>query len=122
MNKRLPDEQFDALARACYRQATEAVPPQLQFKLRPRPETRIHAGGWQLRGWPLGAALAGTAAAAVLAVGLGIGWQGPTPQPQAPQQTAAVGNGNDAPSTLLDEDPDFYAWLGSSEARQLAME
>ncbi|MDO5505630.1 MAG: hypothetical protein Q4F49_04980 [Pseudoxanthomonas suwonensis] len=116
------DDAFDARARACYRQALAAVPPQVAFRLRPQPTRRPVTTG---RSWQLGAALAGTVAA-VLAVGLGLGLRDPapstTPLADAPAVTAAAATGGAPPATVLDEDPDFFAWLGSAEARQLAME
>ena len=65
---------------------------------------------------------AGFAFAAVFAVAVGIDLMpstetpAPAPTPQVAATTPATSN------TILDEDPDFYAWLASTEVQQLAME
>jgi hypothetical protein len=46
----------------------------------------------------------------------------PEALPQAaPEATVAVSGADDA-TVLLDRNPDFYAWLASPDAEQLAME
>jgi hypothetical protein len=68
--------------------------------------------------WPLGAAFA---AAAVIALAVGLRLH-PEALPQAaPEATVAVSGADDA-TVLLDRNPDFYAWLASPDAEQLAME
>lgn len=109
---------FDARARACYRQAADTVPPQIRFKLRPRPATTRTT---QRRPWILGTALAGAAGALALAIGIGQ-WQ-PDADTGMPVAAADDGIGNAADTaTLLGSSPDFFAWLGSDEVRILAME
>lgn len=120
------DAAFDAAARACYRQAADAVSPQLRFKLRPQAQGQRTQLVARPRRWALGAALAGTAAVALMALGLGIGLQPPAGNPASNDGlVASIGSSppaTDIPATALDEDPDFFAWLNSTEARQFAME
>lgn len=113
MNDTLRDDRFDASMRAHYRAATDSVPMRVRVALRaPRSDARAPWGmRWQ---WPAG--LAAALAIGVLAFNLQR-----APQPAAPallaQATTAPANAD--PLAL---DPDFYAWLASSDAQQLAME
>lgn len=73
----------------------------------------------------------GFAAIGALAVGLALRMQ-PSPAPTAHDpSTAAAATPASVPSAVaapvagnvaLDQDPDFYAWLGSADSSQLAME
>ncbi|MFT3896833.1 MAG: hypothetical protein QM719_03945 [Thermomonas sp.] len=109
------DDAFDARLRDTWRSAVDAVPPALAWRLRsartPTPARRAPMG------WPLGAAFA---AAAVLALAVGLRPH-PAALPSATTVAASAGNADDA-TALLDRNPDFYAWLASPDAEQLAME
>lgn len=111
------DDAFDAGLRATWREAVDAVPPTLARRLRPAAtESRAPAR------WPLGAALA---AAAVLALAIGLRSHPAGAPEAAPATTAAnaIAAGGDGSLTApLDRSPDFYAWLASPDAERLAME
>lgn len=118
------DARFDAAVRARHATALAHLSPQVRAQLAQR-------RGAALRGQPPGPrqhrlrfAVAGFAALCALALGLRL-----YPQSQSPQAvpaTAAVpvtaAASNTGGSLPLDEDPDFYAWLGSADAPRLAME
>ncbi|MEP6908701.1 MAG: hypothetical protein ABI858_12090 [Pseudoxanthomonas sp.] len=77
--------------------------------------SRGHAWRW----------MAATAFSAVLAVALGVQFMpGTGTRPGAPPTVAAAGKDAGDNDTLasLDESPDLYMWLASSEAELLAME
>ncbi|MFN3311002.1 MAG: hypothetical protein ACK40R_04740 [Thermomonas sp.] len=120
---------FDAGVRARHAEALQRLSPRVQAQLAQRRNAA-------LRGQPAAArrshrlhyATAGLATLCALALGLHF----QPPPSEAPgallpaATTAAVAasphKATRAPSTLLDEDPEFYAWLGSSDARRVAME
>ena len=118
------DARFDAAVRARHATALAHLSPQVRAQLAQR-------RGAALRGQPPGPrqhrlrfAVAGFAALCALALGLRL-----YPQSQSPQAvpaTAAVpvtaAASNTGGSLPLDEDPAFYAWLGSADAPRLAME
>ncbi len=118
------DARFDAAVRARHATALAHLSPQVRAQLAQR-------RGAALRGQPPGPrqhrlrfAVAGAAALGALALGLRL-----YPQSQSPQAvpaTAAVpvtaAASNTGGSLPLDEDPAFYAWLGSADAPRLAME
>lgn len=114
------DDAFDARMRETWGTAVDAVPPMVARRLRPAArETRAPSR------WPLGAALA---AAAVIALAIGLRPQAlNAPNPahavatNAATTTDAVASTDDG-ATPLDRNPDFYAWLASPDAEQLAME
>lgn len=109
------DNGFDARLRDTWRTAIDAVPPTLAWRLRPAAREQRETRSAR---WPLGATLAATAAIAI-AIGLRLH---PAALPASTQTAdiAAVDSG-DATSTL-DRNPDFYAWLASPDAEQLALE
>lgn len=114
------DEDFDTRLRDTWRTAIDAVPPTLARRLRPAMrETRAPSR------WPLGAALA---AAAVLALAIGLRPQAvnaPNSAHAVATTAAAATSGTastDDITAALDRNPDFYAWLASPDAEQLAME
>ena len=114
------DARFDASMRGLHRAALANVSPQVRWKLRPaqqpsqRETARRRFGRW------LPAPLLAGAAAAVLAVALGIGlW--PAEQ-AAPGATPVATVDSDDGAGVLEQDPDFYAWLASDDASLVAME
>jgi hypothetical protein len=107
------DREFDARLRDTWRTAIDAVPPTVARRLRPAVrETRAPSR------WPLGAAFA---AAAVVALAIGLRPHPATSPTAAPAPAVATINAGDA-TAALDRNPDFYAWLASPDAEQLAME
>jgi len=112
------DDAFDARLRETWRSAVDAVPPTLSWRLRAA-RTPARAERPPIR-WPLGAAFA-TAALIALAIGLR---PHPAGLPQAVPATTVAVSGASIEDTAapLDHSPDFYAWLASPDAEQLAME
>jgi hypothetical protein len=68
----------------------------------------------------MGTALAGVAAA-VFALALGVSLWRPV-EDANPATGALVAVSPDDGATVLEQDPDFYAWLASDDADLLAME
>ncbi|MGS1080209.1 hypothetical protein [Pseudoxanthomonas beigongshangi] len=111
---------FDSRARQAHAAALTQLSPQTLTRLR---AARRQAPSASRRAWPW---LAATAFSGVLAVMVGLQWlpSSPTPAPAA-DEPAVAANASDAAlpaNTLLDENPDLYLWLASSEAPPLAME
>ncbi|AXA83507.1 hypothetical protein DCD74_01295 [Lysobacter oculi] len=118
MNDPLRDDRFDAAMRARYHAAADALPMRLRVALREAPAPR--AAWWAHWQWPAGLATA-------MAVGLVAFTLQRAPQPaKPPVATNAANAASPSPSPAsadpLALDPDFYAWLASSDAQQLAME
>lgn len=112
---------FDATMRDSYRLATQQVSAATRARLR---QARHAATSGEARkrsySWPL---LFGGAAAAVFAVAFGLGLREQAlPPGSAPPATVASTAGYDDTASALDQDPDFYAWLGSSDAELVAVE
>lgn len=115
--KRIPENEFDAHARGLHAAALTRLSPQTLLRLRAAREQAGRAS--QRRPWPW---LAATAFSMLLAVMIGVQW---LPGPQAPTLAADAGNvanAGDTAATLLEENPDLYLWLASSEAQPMAME
>lgn len=115
------DDAFDATMRDSYRQATTEISAATRTRLR---QARHAAASGEARkrgySWPL---LFGGAAAAVFAVAFGLGLREQAlPPGSAPPATVASTAGYDETASALDQDPDFYAWLGSSDAELVAVE
>jgi hypothetical protein len=124
------DRDFDATLRGHHAQALASMSPstqaQLQLRRRAATEPARHSA-MHAFAWPLAAAFA----ASVLVVGLQ--WRQPdTSLRTAASPVAAPPGTMDATSkpendefdayTALDETPDLYLWLASSDAATLAME
>lgn len=124
------DSDFDATLRRHHAQALANVSTrtQAQLQLRQRAATTpARHASMRAFAWPLAAACA----AGVLVVGLQ--WhQADTPVPADASSVAASSDTADAAAppaddefdayTALDETPDLYLWLASSDAATLAME
>ena len=108
------DRRFDDAMRDLHRAALGNISPGVAWKLRPAAPARPAV---RPRGWRMGAAFAG-AAAALFAVALGVGIWPQRAVDTAPTMSATV----DADDTALGQDPDFYAWLASDDAALVAME
>ncbi|MEO5628769.1 MAG: hypothetical protein ABIQ62_03230 [Thermomonas sp.] len=118
------DEQmthFDDTLRGHHDASLQALSPRVQAQLAQRRHAVLRSSLPQ-RSHRFGFAAAGFAALCALAVGL----QFRNPPSPAPTPTMAVATTTAVParaaSTMLDEDPDFYAWLASADAMQVAME
>jgi anti-sigma-K factor RskA len=113
------DDAFDATIRAHHAASLERVSPRVQAQLAQRRNAALR-GGTVHRGHGVRYAAAGFAALCALAIGLQFG------MPPAPTTTAPLVGGEAATATsvttMLDEDPEFYAWLASPDAQQVAME
>lgn len=119
------DDTFDQAMRDRYRLATGSVSAATQSQLRQARQARHAAAIGDARksrfSWPL---LLGGATAAVFAVAFGLGLHkqallAPDATQPTPVATAAA---YEDPASALDQDPDFYAWLGSADAELVAME
>ena len=120
-------DNFDTHLRARHAAALAQLSPQVQAQLAQRRNAALRGNGIAKSGHRL--RLAAAAFASVCALTLGMQFfphSQPTLSPAATASvaiskqaiTSATARGNAA----LEEDPDFYAWLGTSETRQLAME
>nr|WP_295377808.1 hypothetical protein [Pseudoxanthomonas sp.] len=112
------EHDFDARARQAHAAALAQVSPQVLSRLR---MARRQAPAPTRRAWPW---LAATAFSGVLAVMIGLQWL-PSSQAPAGDEPAIAAGAPEATlpaNTLLDENPDLYLWLASSDAPPLAME
>jgi hypothetical protein len=115
-DNRRSDDRFDEAMRALHASAVAHVSPQLRWKLRPAPRVTGGVAG-RFGNWRAGPLAAGAVAAA-LAVAIGLGLRGPH-EPAAIAPVAAVAP-DTAAAGVLDQDPDFYAWLASEDAELVA--
>ncbi|MCY7353596.1 MAG: hypothetical protein LH470_00630 [Lysobacter sp.] len=127
MSKFNSDDTFDRAMRDRYREAVQHVSPATRSRLRANRHAAARGESMPVRGWPLGAAFGGLAAV-VFAITLGLNFnQGlqiddAQPAPQAASDMLAT-VADDLPLvTALDQDPDFYVWLASSDAQLMATE
>ena len=112
------DRDFDARLYATWQTAVDAVPPALARRLRPA-QSRTRAQRAPAR-WALGAAVA---AAAVFALAIGLRPHAVGTPGAMPPVTDPIASAGDIGLTApLDRSPDFYAWLASPDAEQLALE
>jgi hypothetical protein len=116
------DDAFDAAMRDRYQLAIGAVSAGTRARLRQVRNTAAtgtaHRHGWS---WPL--LLGGAAAAAFVAATFGLAlYRVALPGGDAAPSTVAAQAGYQEPVSALDEDPDFYAWLGSPDAELVAVE
>ena len=120
-------DNFDTHIRARHAAALAQLSPQVQAQLAQRRNAALRGTGIAKPSHRL--RLAAAAFASVCALTVGVQFfphSQPTLSPAATASvaiskqaiTSATARGNAA----LEEDPDFYAWLGTSETRQLAME
>ena len=106
---------FDAALRARHAAALERLSPRVQAQLAQRRNATLR--GETVRGRGHGFRYVATGLAAACALALGLHFTAvPPPTPQVAATTPATSN------TILDEDPDFYAWLASPDAQRVAME
>lgn len=114
---------FDTHARAAHAGSLEALSPRVRAQLQQRRRAALAASGaggavaaHRRHGWAwLGAP------ALALALAFAAPWRtAHDPAPALPAAASAVA-ANAAPTTL-EQDPDFYLWLASSDALALASE
>lgn len=112
------DHAFDAAIRASHQTSLDRLSPRVNAQLAQRRNAALR-GQAPRRGHGLRYAAAGFAALGALAIGLQFGsWRAP----MAPALTAAQVSATPPVGTMLDEDPEFYAWLASPDAQLVAME
>ena len=118
----LPHDRFEEALRQHHAVSLERLSPQVQAQLVQR---RNAAGRGQAvhRGAGLRAGAAAFATLCALAIGLQLR-TGAVPETDLPSQVVAPAatGASRTQATMLDEDPEFYAWLASSDAQQVAME
>jgi hypothetical protein len=112
------DHAFDAAIRASHQAALDGLSPRVRAQLAQRRNAALR-GQAVRRGHGLRYAAAGFAALCALAIGLQFGT---LPSPVAPATTAPQASAAPSVGTMLDEDPEFYAWLASPDAQLVAME
>jgi hypothetical protein len=122
MNPGIDDkETFDRDMRKLHAAAVNHISPQTLARLRAARHAtqaapqRGHSWRW----------MAATAFSAVLAVAIGVQFLPQSaPVSTLPPTLAAAGTGDDYNDSvaMLEENPDLYLWLASSEAAPLAME
>lgn len=113
------EDRFDAAMRALHQDALAHVSPGVRWKLRPATEARSSRSG-RAGAWRRGAALAGVAAT-MFALAQGVSFWKPLDDASPATNTLAAVSVDDG-ATVLEQDPDFYAWLASDDAELLAME
>ncbi len=119
----LDNARFDRRLRAVHAEAVEQVSAATMAQLHQRRAAAVAGRPARRFGWPLAMA---SAAVLALAVGLGLGLGGSGgPEPGSSDQPMLALDA--APPVEdaydgLDQSPDFYAWLASSDAELLAME
>lgn len=111
------DDSFDAALRARHQASLDRLSPRASAQLTQRRNAALRSDTVR-RGHGFRYAAAGFAALGALAIGLQFG------MPTAPTGTApgSVTASTTAAATMLDEDPEFYAWLASPDAQLVAME
>ena len=127
MNTRPTDtahaDAFDAALRAHHAAALAHLSPQVHAQLAQRRNAALRGEMTTRSPQRLRFAVAGVAAVCALAVGLRLSLPtSPPPTSVPPVSALAQATPTSGGSMPLDEDPDFYAWLGSADATRLAME
>ncbi|GAA4870649.1 hypothetical protein [Luteimonas vadosa] len=119
-----PDHEIDRYARRLHAEAVARVPARTLAQLRVRRAVSTNGTTRPARpsfGWALAAA-----GAAVLAIAIGLSPAVRAPGDAQPDRIAAApdanGNAYDEAVATLEEDPDFYLWLGTTDVQPLAME
>lgn len=109
------DDRFDAIVRDVHAHALDALSPRTRAQLQLR--RRAAPAAVRLRGYAL------PLAAACAVAALAIGWQLRRPDAGiAPATLPVAAIDDDSPTLALDENPELYEWLASSDAALLAME
>ena len=112
------DAGFDRALRQHHAEAVERLSPRVRAQLAQRRNAALR-GERVAPARGMRYAAAGFAAICALAIGLQFGMM---PAPGTPAAGIASGTASSTDATMLDEDPEFYAWLASADAQQIAME
>lgn len=119
------DDAFDGRARAAHAASLDALPPRVQAQLAQRRRAALDPAPAPARRAPWGWATA-AASACVLVVALQVRPPVDAPVTAAPvRATAAVAPAPESapdPGAMLAEEPEFYAWLASSESSDFVQE
>ena len=112
---------FDDALRGHHRASLDQLSPKVSAQLAQRRHAALR-GTAPHRNHRLGFAAAGFAALCALAIG--VQFRNPPTPSTAPDTILASTTSAPAraDNIILDQDPDFYAWLASSDAMQVAME
>lgn len=114
------DNSFDQALRQQHATAVERISPRVRAQLAQRRNAALR-GETVRRGHGMRYAAASFAAICALAIGLQFGLMpGPTNTVTTTGIASVASTGTD--TTMLDEDPEFYAWLASTDAQLVAME
>jgi len=112
---------FDDVLRGHHRASLVELSPKVRAQLAQRRHAALR-GSSPHRSHRWGFAAAGLAALCALAIGVQFR-NPPTSSPAADGMLASTTSAAvRADSIILDQDPDFYAWLASPDAMQVAME
>ena len=114
---------LDATLRARHAASLEHLSPRVQAQLAQRRNAALR-GESARRGSRHGYRYAAAGFAAVFALMIGLRFGPAPPNTATDAGTAMVVTAADASTnvTMLDEDPEFYAWLGADDSQQVAME
>lgn len=115
---------IDAALRARHAEALDQLSPRVRAQLAQRRHAALRGQAQpRARHNGLRYAIAGFTAIGALALGLQLLRPPSLDPPTTPSISAAtVTTAETRGDTLLDQDPEFYAWLASPDAQQLAME
>ena len=115
---------FDDALRGHHRASLEQLSPKVRAQLVQRRHAALRASSPPRR-HGFGYAAAGFAALCALAIGVQFRTPpgtGVVKDTQDRMLTSTTASPAGADGIILDQDPDFYAWLASSDAEQVAME
>ena len=113
------DARFDHALRQHHAAAVERLSPRVRAQLAQRRNAALR-GERVAPAYGMRYAAAGFAAICALAIGLQFGMMPAPGHSRRPASLPPRHPRTDA--TMLDEDPEFYAWLASADAQQIAME
>lgn len=115
------EDSFDRAMRERYLHAAQHVSPPALARLRVDRHAAARGERIAMRGWAMGAVFGGLAAT-VFAVAFGLNFRVGQALDDSPARNLVVAVDDASVVTALDHDPDFYAWLASSDAQLMAME
>ena len=113
------DARLDRALRQHHATAVERISPRTRAQLAQRRNAALR-GERVAPAYGMRYAAAGFAALCALAIGLQFGMLPAPGNPAVGGIASATTSSID--TTMLDEDPEFYAWLASADAQQIAME
>lgn len=125
MNKQPVEiHEIDRFARGLYAEAIAQLPPRTRERLRGTRarSTKPARTDGLMPGWALATACAALFA---ITVGTALAPRGSAPVEDMPLASDTAGNDDSVYSealATLDEDPDFYLWLATTDVQPLAME